>query len=205
MLAPATASHAQSRPIQIGAETGAAFTTFVGRDAELARSRTSPFAGITLVSHAPGAVVGFQSGLQLVSKGVSIDEDGLRGSFRLRYIELPLLLRFARAAQGAGLVPAITAGAMLGARIGCTITAEDENISGSFDCDEQIVGETVDFKRFEAGVSIGAEVAIPFRTRYLVIPMVRYTRGLTKIGDSETRDDVRNSVIQLGLGLRFRR
>lgn len=200
-----TPAAAQSLPLQFGVEAGAAFTTFVGRDAEVAKTRTGPFAGLTVVVHKPGAVVGFQTGLQLVSKGVSVDEEGVSGSFRLRYLEVPVMLRFARAVTGSGIVPAITAGATIGARIGCAITASGDGISGEFDCDSGLLGQSVDFKRVEAGVAVGAEVAIPYRKRLLIVPMVRYTRGLTKIADSDTNDDIRNQVIQLGVGLRFRR
>ena len=201
-----TPARSQSLPLQFGVEAGAAFTTFVGRDADQAKSRTGPFGGVTLVAHKPGALVGFQTGLQVVSKGVSVDAEGVSGSFRLRYVELPLMLRLASSSPtGSGIVPAITAGATVGARIGCAITASGGGITGEFDCDSDFMGQSVDFKRIEAGVAVGAEVAIPYRKRLLIVPMVRYTRGLTKIGDSDANDDIRNQVIQVGVGLRFRR
>ena len=92
-------------------------------------------------------------------------------------------------------------------RIGCTVTASGEGINASFDCDEQAFGAEADLKRFEAGIALGVELGIPYRERLLIVPMVRCTRGLTKIGESDTgeNDDVRNSVFQLGIGLRFRR
>ncbi len=200
------ATTAWAQPVQFGVEAGAAFATFVGRDVEAAKTRTGPFAGLTVVVQKPGAKIGFQSGLHFVSKGVSVSEEDVSGSFRLRYLEVPLLLRLAGALQGSGIVPALTVGATVGARIGCAITASGQGITGSFDCDAGgVIGESVDFKRIEAGVAIGGEVAIPYRKRLLVVPMVRYTRGLTQIADSDTNDDIRNQVIQVGVGLRFRR
>ncbi len=205
VVAGGLATPAWAQPVQFGVEAGAAFTTFVGRDADAAKRRTGPFGGVTVMVQKPGALLGFQSGLTLISKGVSVDEEGVSGSFRLRYLEVPLLLRIGKAANGSGIIPAITAGATVGARIGCTISASGDGISGELDCDSEILGQRVDFNRFEAGVALGAEVAFPYRKRLLIVPMVRYTRGLTKIGDSGSEDDIRNEVIQLGIGIRFRR
>lgn len=199
---------AQAKPVQFGVEGGATLATLVGDDAVSPKPnrRTSPFVGLTLVAQRPGSSIGFQSGLQLVSKGSSVNEDGFSGSLRLRYVEVPLLLRFAPALAGSRLVPAITIGGAVGVRIGCSVTANGGGVNASFDCDDAILGTQADFRRVDAGVAVGAELGIPYRQRLLIVPMVRYTRGLTKIANSDTgRDDVRHSVAQLGVGLRFRR
>ncbi len=205
LLLSATTLPAQRRGLQFGVEGGATVSTFVGGDADAAKTRISPFAGVTVISHAPGSILGFQSGLQLVSKGAAYSESDGSGSISLRYLEVPLLFRFRPAAPGTGIVPSITAGVTVGARIACNISAEGDGLSGNIDCDSGFVGDFVKFKRFDAGLSVGAEAAVPFKAKYEVVPMVRYTYGLTKVGDSDGNQDIRNSVLQIGVGFRFRR
>ncbi|MES3034588.1 MAG: porin family protein [Gemmatimonadota bacterium] len=201
----ATSLGAQASPVRFGIEAGAASAALVGDDAVYTDRRLSPFLGVTAITQRPGSSIGFQSGIQLVSKGASFDEEGFEGALRLRYLEVPLLLRFAPALAGSRLQPAVTVGGAMGLRIGCSVAFSGEGISGSVDCDDAENTEGADLKRFEAGVVVGAELGIPYRQRFLVVPMIRYTRGLTKIADSDTGDDdVRNSVIQVGVGLRFR-
>lgn len=200
-----TSLGAQASPVRFGIEAGAAIATLVGDDAESPKRRTSPFVGLTMVAQRPGSSLGFQTGVQLVSKGASIEEEGVSGSLRLRYVEVPLLLRFAPALAASRLRPAVTIGGTVGLRVGCSVNARSEGIDASFDCDEPVFGAEADFKRFEAGIAVGAELGIPYRQRLLIVPMIRYTRGLTKLAESDTgADDVRNSVILIGVGLRFR-
>jgi Outer membrane protein beta-barrel domain len=204
-LMPVSAVQAQRGPIQFGLEAGATRSDFIGSDAGVARARSSVFGGVTAVSHARGSMLGLQTGLHLISKGVAVNEGDVSGSFRLRYLEVPLLLRLSPTGNRTRSVPTITVGATLGARIACRIASNEDGLNGEFDCDSGFIGALIDFKRFDAGLSIGGEVAVPVRTQYLVVPMVRYTHGLTKIADSDTRDDVRNSTLQIGIGIRFRR
>jgi hypothetical protein len=196
---------AQAKAVSFGVEAGAGISTITGSDSDGAKSRTSPFFGITAVVQPVGGTFGFQSGLQLVGKGASTDEEGISGSVRLRYLEVPLLLRIAPTLAGSKLKPALLVGGALGLRVSCSVSAEGGGISANVDCDDSLLGGEAEVKRFDAGLAIGAELGIPFRERFLLVPMVRYTRGLMNVGDSASSgNDVKNGIFQVGVGLRFR-
>lgn len=197
---------AQKLPIQFGLEGGVVIADVVGDDTEESKSRTTGFGGVTMIVQKPGSVLGFQTGLQLVGKGSSFSEDGLNGSLRFRYLELPLMFRLSNPAGASGIVPALTVGGTVGMRIGCSIAGSGGGLSASVDCDDPDIGDFAEFNRFEAGLAVGGEVAIPSGQRLLIVPMVRYTRGLTSVIKAD-RDAsrVNNSVIMVGVGVRFRR
>lgn len=197
---------AQKLPVQFGLEGGVVIADVVGDDTGESKSRTSGFGGLTMIVQKPASVFGFQTGLQLVGKGSSINEDGINGSIRLRYLELPLMLRLSNPAGSSGIVPALTLGGTVGVRIGCSLAGSGGGVSATVDCDNRDVGDFAEFQRFEAGLAIGGEVAIPSGQRLLIVPMVRYTRGLTSVTKTD-RDvsKVNNSVIMVGVGVRFRR
>jgi hypothetical protein len=200
VVASALATPALAQPVQIGVEAGAAFTKVVGPDASFSKRRTGPFGGVTVVVQQPDALLGFQTGLILISKGEALNEaDRFDSAFRLRYLEVPLLLRAGKAVRGTGIIPAFTGGVTVGARIGCSVVTS----SSETDCNSS--GDILfDVDRFEVSTAVGAEVAFPYRKRLLIVPMVRYTRALTTIGDSGGTE-VSNDVIQVAIGLRFRR
>ncbi len=197
-------AHAQ-RAVRFGIEGGAALTNFAGGNITENDWRTSPWVGLSVVAERPGAVVGLQSGLHVVSKGPSFNTDAAIGSVRLRYLEVPLLLRLGPARPASRVRPVLLVGGAVGVRIGCSIAAEASGISASLSCDDAFFGSGADVQRVDAGLSIGGEVGIPFRKRMVIAPMVRYTLGLVNIASDGAGDyDSKNTALQLGVGLRFR-
>ncbi|MBC7564603.1 MAG: PorT family protein [Gemmatimonadaceae bacterium] len=197
-------AHAQ-RAVRFGIEGGAALTNFAGGDLTDNDWRTSPWIGISVVADRPGAVVGLQSGLHLISKGPAFNTDAAVVAVRLRYLEVPLLLRLGPARPASRVRPVLLVGGAVGVRIGCSVKAEANGRSSSLDCDDAYFGSQTDIQRVDAGLSVGGEVGIPYRKNLIIAPMVRYTHGLINIASDGTDDyNSKNTAFQIGLGLRFR-
>jgi hypothetical protein len=195
---------AQRSPVQFGAEAGLSIANAVGPDAEGAQSRSTGFGGVTVIVQRPGSAVGLQTGLQLIGKGSQLNDDGISGSIQLRYIEAPILVRYVPFRSASGVEAALTAGGTIGVRVGCSLEGRTGGATVSADCGDRTF-DVVDIRRVDAGVSIGADVAIPAGKTLLIAPMVRYTRGLLQVSAASSNNRVYNSVVQLGIGVRFRR
>ncbi len=206
LLAVQSASAIAQRAVRFGIEGGAALTNFVGGNLTDNEWRTSPWIGLSVIADRPGALVGLQSGLQVVSKGPAFDVQGAAiGSVRLRYLELPLLLRIGPVRPTSRVRPVLLVGGAVGLRIGCAVQVQANNVDASFSCDDAFFGSQADVQRIDAGLSIGGELGIPYRNRFVIAPMVRYTHGLINIASDGTDDyDSRNAALQIGVGLRFR-
>jgi hypothetical protein len=205
LLSLPAAAGAQKLPVQFGIEAGASIANVVGENTDGSKSRTGAFGGGTVVLHKPGSVLGLQTGLLLVSKGADLNGGDLDGTLRLRYLEVPVMLRLAAPGRSSRIVPALTVGGTLGVQVGCSIAASSGGFSSSLDCNDDALGDFAQFRRFEAGLVVGGEVAIPSGQRLLIVPMVRYSRGLTNIVDAGASGNAKNSVCILGVGLRYRR
>jgi hypothetical protein len=204
LIGIANTAVAQSSPIQIGIDIGMAIASISGDDSEGSESRNKPFGGASLVVQKPGAKFGFQTGLLLVPKGATTDIEGGRGALEINYLEIPLLFRLSLPLQGSRIVPSILAGGSLGIKSSCNIVGESGSQSAKIGCDDSLFEGELDLKTVDVGVSGGVEVAIPMGSRFLLSPTVRYTRGLTDIGDSANNADAKNSVFQIGAMFRIK-
>jgi len=188
---------------QVGAEGGVTISNFVGDDANDAKNRTGGYGGLTFILQPNKSAVGFQTGALYVQKGAKLDDDGVAGSLKIDYLEVPVLLRVG-VPLSAGFAPTLLVGGSLAWRVRCRVEVSGGGINASADCnDSDDFGADLGVKRFDGGLSGGVEFPITMGGRYIFVPSVRYTRGLTKISDIDGTD-VKNSSIQIGLGIRFR-
>ena len=72
------------------------------------------------------------------------------------------------------------------------------------DCDGQDLEDYLQYRRVDAGLTIGGELAIPAGRRLLIVPTIRFTEGLIEIARDDA-SNVKNRVITVGVALRFRR
>lgn len=199
--APANAQ----RAVRFGIEGGAALANFAGGDVTENDWRTSPWIGVSVVADRPGAVVGLQSGLHVISKGPAFNTGSAMRAVRLRYLEIPLLLRLGPARPASRVRPVLLLGGAVGVRIGCSVKAEQNDRSSSLDCADAFFGAQTDIQRVDAGLSVGGEVGIAYRNNLIIAPMVRYTQGLINVAsDGTDAYKSKNTAFQIGLGLRFR-
>lgn len=198
-------AHAQSSPIQIGAEVGLAVASLVSTDVDETDSRTTPYGGVSLVVQKPGTRFGFQTGLLLVPKGTSTNFDNGKTSFEVNYIEIPLLMRVSLPLRESNIVPTLLLGGSVGVKNSCKFSGESGSLNQSIDCDDSVFEGTVDVKTVDVGVAAGLEVGMPIAKRFMLAPTIRYTRGLTRIIDSNADEDqAKNAVFQAGVAFRIR-
>jgi hypothetical protein len=195
--------NAQVSPLQGGVEAGVAIATLVGSGTDGAETRNAPYFGGSLLFHRPGSSIGFQTGLLYVPKGATIAMTGGRGALEIGYIEIPLLLRLGLPLEGSGVMPVLVVGGSVGLKSGCQLTASSGSASAQLDCDDSSLQGQFDLKAVDFGLTAGAELEIPVGPRLRVVPSVRYTRGISVIGDTANNADATNSVFQLGAGVRF--
>ncbi|MCC7055427.1 MAG: PorT family protein [Gemmatimonadaceae bacterium] len=210
----AVPSYAQSlrTPVgvaQVGLEGGVSIANFTGDDANDAKNRTGGYGGVSFIVQPAGSAIGMQTGVNYVMKGAksSFSSGGalptVTGGVKLGYVEVPLLVRVGVPLSVAGVAPTLIAGGSFNWRVSCSAVAESGSFSSSTDCDNALVGQDLDVKRFDAGLTVGVELPIKAGARYLVVPSVRYIRGMTNITDANGTD-LKNSSINIGIGLRVR-
>lgn len=190
--------------LQLGVGAGAAITTLTGSDTDGAESRTSIFIGASLVVHKPGSLLGFETGLFYVPKGATTEGDGFDGALEITYFEIPALLRLGLKLQNSNVMPVLLLGGSLGIKSGCKVSATSGTASVDIDCDDSSFGGELDLKSLDLGISVGAGVDIPIGTRAVLAPSLRYTRGLSDIGDTSDNADAKNSAFQIGAAFRLK-
>jgi len=196
--------------VQVGIEGGASISNFIKNGnlpggANDPNNRTGGYGGLSFIVQSNSSAVGLQTGVLYVQKGAksSFADGSLRGGVQLGYVEVPVMLRLGVPLSLIGVAPTVVLGGSLGWRVNCKAVAEVGNFSGSSDCDNALLNQDLNVKRFDGGLTAGIEVPIKLGERYLAVPSVRYVRGLTRISDVGSNDRM-NSTLLIGLGLRFR-
>jgi len=203
LIGLAAAPSAAWAQVQLGAFGGAALATFTGDDADDAETRTSPTFGATLVWQ-PASAIGFETGMSYVPKGASASFDGGRGTLKIGYLEIPALLRLAPTLQGSQLRPVVQLGGALAIKTSCEFEAVSGSASLSLGCEDSVWEGMLDLKSIDFGLRAGFALDVPLGETMIVSPGASYTLGLLDIGDTSDNADIKNSVIQLGVGVRFR-
>jgi hypothetical protein len=166
--------------------------------------RGAPYFGANLLFHRSSSAVGFQTGVLYVPKGATILFAGGTVALEVTYIEVPLMFRLRLPFGGPGFMPALVAGASVGLKSDCQLTAISGSVSLTVDCDDSSLQDQFDPKAIDVGLTVGADLEIPVGwRRLLVVPSIRYTRGTSVIGDTADDADATNSSFQIGAGVRF--
>lgn len=121
-------------------------------------------------------------------KGFTISDLGDDVTFKLNYLEFPVLARF-EMANSSAVTPHLYAGPSLGIRIGCG--AESSGVS--IDCEELEDGFDVKIKSLDLGLMLGAGVDVPLGRNTFTVGL-RYTLGMTSLLSD---DDSKNRAIGL--------
>jgi hypothetical protein len=179
-------------PVEAGVKGGVNFAnqSTDPSDAELQDSRMGlalgGFVGIPVMPS-----VKIQPEALFMMKGDEEEADGATGSYKLSYIEVPVLAKIGFLSQSPA-HPSLFVGPSFGINTGATAEGESGGLSFEADVKDQtkpvdvgvVVGGGVDFQNF--GVD------------------VRYTRGISNVIDVEGSDvEANNSVISLMGSLRF--
>lgn len=199
LMAGAGAVHAQGSALQAGVTAGAVLSNFSGDVVEGSDFRTSPFAGVSLVFHAPSSIFGFETGVLYVPKGATEDLNEVDFGINLTYVEVPLLLRIAPTLANSTLRPVLLVGGSVAVNTGCELEISAEGQEFKQDCEAEF--EALAPNDIDLGVSAGLGVDVPVGSRMTLTPAARYTLGLIEARDDE--EDVKNTAIQVGVTLRI--
>jgi opacity protein-like surface antigen len=142
-----------------------------GTEADDIASRTGFAVGLG-IERAAGGGLTFAPELLYAMKGAN--EEGGDGYYKLSYLEVPLLFRYAFASGGSA-TPYLTAGPTVSFLASCTVGDDDDSSS----CDDAF-GPDNSYKSIDYGVTVGAGVKF---NRFGV--SARYTMGLANITEAD--------------------
>lgn len=139
----------------------------------------------------------FQPELQYVLKGSRFSVDSTRSSVLIGYLQIPVLVKFIiPAGEPNRISPHFYGGAAGGLRTDCRLNLKSGNRSISQPCTNT---EEPPPKRWDASAVVGAGVNFNW-----IFADVRFDLGLTRIGATPGREDVKNRTLYLMVGTAFR-
>lgn len=140
--------------------------------------------------------IGVQVGGAYAQKGFSVSEQGIDVTFRLDYVEIPALIRFAIPSAGA-LSPRFVAGPALAIKAGCDLRVQAEGVTVTVPCSE---GD-VDVETMDLGLMGGAGLSIATAGSLSITLDVLYNLGLVGIVDPGLGGDYKNRAWSIVAGI----
>jgi hypothetical protein len=144
-----------------------------------------------------GASLSIRPEVLFSPKGAKEEDQGVTGTYRLNYIDIPLLLQF-EPRRTAGLRPMLHAGPTLGLNIGCSIRVQQSGQNGqNFKCSEaDLEPSTIDFSAI-----VGGGVSFPVNGRRVTVGG-RYQHSFSEVAADA---QVSNRVISFFTSVEFGR
>lgn len=155
-----------------------------------------------------GDVFAFQPELLYSQKGAKVSEDGVDLTFKVNYVELPVLLKARVSPPASGVRPSFFVGPVFAFESKCEVEGTVDAMSATLDCDafsEASEGEVdIQTKSMDLGVTLGAGIEIP-AGGVVVVGDVRYTLGLTDVNDTPGEEDldIKNRTWSMFAGIGF--
>lgn len=193
-VAPATA-----QSTRLGIKAGLTSSTIVGDDADGAESLNG-FSGGVFATFQLSPAFAIQPEVLYMSKGATLDfEDAITADLKLRYIEIPVLAKFSFGSDP--LRPSVFAGPAIAFRTGCEIEVESGGISGTFDCDDDEIGDAA-FTTTDFGGVLGVGFDYDMGGAAFVAD-ARVGLGLSSIDDTGSDADAKNRAWSFLVGVSF--
>lgn len=194
-LVPVLAAPAAAQvPVQYGVMAGASFANFRGADAGNSKTRTGFAAGAFLRFHT--GIFAIEPQALYVQKGAKADiGTSGSGTFKLDYLEVPVLVKVMISTADAALTPNIFAGPAIAFKANCQL--KGDNGSGS-SVQTSCSNAGVPVKSTDFSLVLGAGLDV----RRLSF-QGRYDLGLTKIDDSAAGADIKNGAFLITVGFSF--
>jgi hypothetical protein len=194
-LLGAGAAGAQKATLRLGPMAGPVFGNFHGADISGTSSRTSLAAG-AFATFELNRNLALEPQVFFAGKGASVDVGGgTTGTFKLDYIEVPLLIKVLYPLQGGmRVVPNAFVGPAIAFKSTCKLKASGGGVTVEQSCSAANVPiKSTDFLlTFGAGLDVGP-----------VALQVRYDLGLSKIDDTSPPADVKTQawIVTAGFGI----
>ena len=117
----------------------------------------------------------------LTTKGAKFSDSQGSGSFTMKYIEVPVLVRYEAVGSG-GMRPFVLGGPAIALRASCDLEGIDAGVSVDISCDEA-EAQGLKFKSVDYGLIVGGGVAFDVGGRGFSIG-VRYDHSLSEVADN---------------------
>jgi hypothetical protein len=137
----------------------------------------------------------FNGELHWSMKGVKQEDGGDEVTFKLNYLEVPLIFR--GMSSSGDMRPFIELGASPAMKMSCDAEGKSGGVTATVECDD-----FVDINTFDLGLVGGVGIQWMAGGRPWTLG-ARYTMGMMKLSD-DGDDDAKNANIQFLLGFRFR-
>ncbi|MFH1219380.1 MAG: porin family protein [Candidatus Eisenbacteria bacterium] len=138
-------------------------------------------------------MISFQPELLYAMKGAKYTEGDREWTWKLTYIEIPMLFKINIPTSGA-IDPFVAAGPEVAFKVSSKVEASDQLITIELD-DEDVKGT-------DLGIIIGGGIGFPMMNHRAMLE-ARYDLGLTTIDNSAWEADVKNNVISVLVGVAF--
>jgi hypothetical protein len=155
-------------------------------DAEAGRQFGPVFGGFVGISLG-GSRLSIQPEALLTWKGATLDDDGDGETLRMRYLDVPLLVKLTAPSGGDEKALYVLGGLNLGFALGADVHADDA---------DQDISDRI--KSTDFGLTVGAGLQA---RRWLVEG--RYTEGLVNIAVDDSDDPVQTRMFAVLVGIRF--
>ena len=124
-------------------------------------------------------------------------------SFKIDYVEVPVLLRIDIGPKASSIHPILFGGASGAFRISCNVTATSASTSLTRACSENTTSTSADpIKKYDASAIAGAGFAVNAMGRAYALTL-RYTQGLSSISTDNGGSSPKNATLSILLGLGF--
>jgi len=180
-------------PPTFGVLAGANLSKLGGKDASGLKTRTGFVGGVFGVFHA-NEFLGFEPEVLYSQKGAKASSGGVTGTFKLDYVEVPLLARLDIPVTGSA-EPFFVLGPAFGFQVKC----EAEGTSGGVTATASCSSLDIPNKKFDMSGTVGAGVGFKAGKQTLSVS-VRYTHGFT---DVFSNSDAKNRTWSFLGGIAF--
>lgn len=200
LLAFPLSGGAQETSVSLGALVGANVADQAGQDVFAPHDKIGFIGGLSGTLRFGGRWAVQLEGLYVEKGGRENNDmdpdDAFDDKLSLRYLEFPVLVKFALASGGTR--PELFVGPSFAYELSCSYDTAPGGVSSPTDCSEA----GLQTRSLDIGIAFGADVEIPLGSGHLVVDG-RGIVGLSSFDDSEANLDVRNRILALMVGYRF--
>ena len=193
LIAGLTANSNAQSPVSFGLKGGFNIANFTGTDYE-SDARFGLTIGAVLDLSLPAVPFGIESGLSYTQKGAKQTDQGLTGTIKVDYLELPVLAKIQLGPSGPA-TPHLVIGPYIGFNVNAEVELSDDG--GSFSGD---IGDDTNGTEFGGIVGVGVDFNLGV-TR--LNARAQYGYGFTSVFDGDFDDGERNAALSATVGIWF--
>lgn len=180
-------------PVNIGIKGGMNIANFTGADYDT-DARTGLTAGLAVGISLPVLPFGIETGAYYSQKGAEATEDGITGTFKVDYLEIPVMAKI-HMGPPSPIYPYL----LVGPYLGFNMNAETEISGGGGSLSGDLDDET---KGTEFGGTAGVGLNFNLGVTKLSAE-ARYSLGFTSVFEDDFDDGEKNAALSVTVGIWF--